>query len=166
MTILRTARSAALPNWYVGAGVIRNAVWDHLHGYPSPTPARDIDVAYFDAIDLSEAREKEATRFLSSILPSANWEPINQARVHLWYKNEFGREAEPLLSCEAAIDTWPETATCIGVRLLDNDDLLIYAPYGLEDLFAMVLRRNPRRVTPEHYRQRIKEKRIAEKLQS
>jgi hypothetical protein len=37
------------------------------------------------------------------------------------------------------------------------------APCGLEDLFGLVCRRNPRRVTVAHYHQRVRDKRIAER---
>jgi uncharacterized protein len=39
----------------------------------------------------------------------------------------------------------------------------VVAPCSLEDLFAMVCRRNPRRVSVEHYRRRLREKRVAER---
>jgi hypothetical protein len=163
MEILQTARSADLPNWYVGAGVIRNAVWDCLHGYEVATAIRDVDVAFFDLHDMSGEREERAAQFLRNQAPTYVWEPINQARVHLWYQQEFGVAVCPLLSSEDAIDTWPETATCVGVRLLEDDTLIIYAPYGLADLFNMVLRRNPKRVSLEQFRRRAWDKRIAEK---
>ena len=35
-----------LPDWFVGAGAIRNTVWDYLHGYTVPTPLADVDVAF------------------------------------------------------------------------------------------------------------------------
>jgi uncharacterized protein len=34
---------------------------------------------------------------------------------------------------------------------------------GLEDLIALVCRRDPRRVSVDHYRRRLREKRIAER---
>jgi hypothetical protein len=34
----------------------------------------------------------------------------------------------------------------VGVRLEDNDAISLAAPFGLDDLFAMRLRPNPRRV--------------------
>jgi len=37
------------------------------------------------------------------------------------------------------------------------------APFGLEDLFGLVCRRNPRRVTIEEYRRRVQSKRFAER---
>jgi hypothetical protein len=38
----------------------------------------------------------------------------------------------------------------VAVRLLDGDELRVVAPCGPEDLFALVCRRNPRRVSVEH----------------
>jgi uncharacterized protein len=37
------------------------------------------------------------------------------------------------------------------------------APCGLDDLFGLVCRRNPRRVTVAHYHQRLRDKRVAER---
>jgi hypothetical protein len=38
------------------------------------------------------------------------------------------------------------TAFCVGVRLEAGDRLRVWAPFGLEDLFALRLRPNPLRV--------------------
>jgi len=43
MNILSIVSSLKLPDWYIGAGFVRNLVWDHLHNFPS-TPLNDIDV--------------------------------------------------------------------------------------------------------------------------
>lgn len=163
MTILQAAQEVNLPEWYIGAGVIRNTVWDYLHGYPGKSPLRDIDLAYFDSSDLSDRMGKEAESVLAKLVPDVEWDVVNQAGVHLWYRDAFGHEVAPLSSCEAGIDTWPETATCVAVRLLEDGSLHIYAPYGLEDLFNIVLRRNPVRITPEIFRDRYIKKRIKEK---
>jgi hypothetical protein len=39
----------------------------------------------------------------------------------------------------------------------------VLAPHGLDDLFAMVVRRNPARVSVATYRQRVAQKRYAER---
>jgi hypothetical protein len=75
----------------------------------------------------------------------------------------FGYAVPPVQSGEDAIGTWPETATCIGVRLLPHDEVLVAAPLGLGDLFQMILRGNPRRVSVELFRQRLQEKAIQQK---
>jgi uncharacterized protein len=163
MTILRTVRRCDPPDWLVGAGLIRNLVWDHLHGYSQPTPPRDIDVAFFDPADLSPERDTDVTAQLTAVLPTVEWEATNQAAVHLWYMEKFGKTVPPLTSSAAAIATWPETATCTAVHLRPDDSLHIVAPFGLEDLFQMILRRNPARVTQAQFQQRLRDKQIRQK---
>jgi hypothetical protein len=162
MGVLAEVRACGLPDWLVGAGVLRNLVWDHLHGYTTPTPIKDVDVVFFDPVESSEARDRAVERHLRARRPEVPWEVTNQAGVHRWYHLAFGGEPVPrLTSVEDAVATWPETATCVGVRLLADDGLAIVAPYGLADLVGLVLRRNPRRVTVEEYRRRIVTKQIA-----
>ncbi|MEM7114822.1 MAG: nucleotidyltransferase family protein [Chloroflexota bacterium] len=138
-------------------------MWDHLHGFGVQTAVNDIDVAYFDASDLERQQESIYQAALEADMPTVNWEVINQAAVHLWYPQHFGYEVAPLLSSDDAIATWPETATAVAVRLLSNDQLHIFAPYGLDDLFNLILRRNPRQVTLEQFRQRAISKQIQQK---
>lgn len=87
----------------------------------------------------------------------------NQATVHLWFQELFGHEVEPLRSMEEAVATWPETALAVGVGLRADDTIAITAPLGLDDLFWMVVRRNPRRVSVETYEKRIAEKNYPER---
>ncbi len=162
-SILAAARSCDPPDWFVGAGVIRNLVWDHLHTFVEPTHCADVDVAFFDPHDLSPERDRAVQTQLSASRPDVPWEATNQAAVHLWYERVFGYAVPPLTSSADAIGTWPETATCVGVRLLPTNELLIIAPYGLSDLFDLILRRNPRRVSRAEFRRRIREKRIQAK---
>jgi len=51
----------------------------------------------------------------------------------------------------------------VGVSLGDDGELRVIAPHGLDDLFGMVVRRNPVRVSLQTYRQRIADKRYAER---
>lgn len=160
---LEAARDCAPPDWYIGAGALRSVVWDALHGYRQPTPCRDIDLAFFDPHDLRPARDQEVQAQLLARRPDLPWEATNQAAVHLWYPSVFGYAVEPLLSSVDGIGTWPETATSVGVRLQPDGALLIAAPCGLDDLLGMVLRRNPRRVSPAEFRRRLREKPIRQR---
>ncbi|CAG9202444.1 hypothetical protein BGLA2_1580010 [Burkholderia gladioli] len=45
----------------------------------------------------------------------------------------------PLKSLEAAVASWPEYATAVGLTLLPDYTIRVIAPYGLNDLFAMVI---------------------------
>jgi len=162
MEALLAARQVAAPDWLIGAGAIRNAVWDHLHGFSEPTPLADVDLVFFDPTDTSVGRERQVEEALTSQLGGVPWEVRNQAVVHLWFPRKFGYEVEPFGSTAEAIASWPETATAVAVRLNENDDLTVVAPCGLGDLLGMVHRRNPARVTVEEYERRLATKRIAE----
>jgi hypothetical protein len=161
--ILEAVRDCDPPDWLVGGGVIRNLVWNRLHGYPDAAHLKDVDVAYFDPDNLRPERDGAVEADLLTRHPDVPWEAKNQAAVHLWYEEKFGFAVPPLLSSEAGIATNPETATSVGVRLLADGGLYIHAPLGLEDLFGLLLRHNPRRVTPEIFRRRALEKRIVER---
>ena len=163
MELLRAARDVQPPDWLVGGGVLRDLVWDRLHGFVRPTLPRDVDLAFFDPERLDSGRDLEVERALSTRLPGVRWDAKNQAAVHRWYPRVFGFEVEPLLSTADGVATWPETATAVAVRLEPNDRLLVVAPCGLADLLGLVCRRNPRRVTVEEYRRRVVAKRIAER---
>jgi hypothetical protein len=163
MGILEAVQSVDPPDWLVGAGVIRNLVWNRLHGYPDAAHLKDVDVAFFDAGDLSPERDEAVEADLLARRPDVPWEAKNQAAVHLWYERKFGYAVPPLLSSEDGIANNPETVTSVAVRLLPDGGLYIVAPLGLDDLFGLVLRRNPRRVTRERFRERIVEKRIYER---
>lgn len=91
------------------------------------------------------------------------WEVTNQAGVHLWFEAYFGYAVAPLTSLEEAVASWPEYATSVGVRLEADDSLTVIAPHGLDDLFDLVVRRNPVRVSVETYRERVAQKRYAER---
>jgi uncharacterized protein len=155
MEVLRATRACRLPDWAIGAGVLRDLVWDELHGGFEPGRVNDVDVAFFDPDDLSQERDVRAERALRSRLPHAPWQAKNQAAVHTWYEHRFGIAVEPLTSTAEAAATWPETATAVAVRLLDDDHIHVFAPFGLEDLFRGIWRRNPTRVTVEESRRRL-----------
>ena len=163
MHILRAVRNVNPPEWAVGAGIIRDIIWDHLHSRVKATAHRDVDVAYFDPTDLSRERDLTVTRDLEAALPGVPWEAKNQAAVHTWYESRFGTTVEPLTSTYDAVGTWPETATCVAVRLAPDDRLVVFAPLGLSDLLHMTLRRNPRRVSIDEFERRVAEKRILER---
>lgn len=163
MRVLEAVRACNPPDGLVGAGVIRTIVWDHLHGYVERTPVKDVDVAFFDPDDLSPERDRAVQRQLIECCPDVPWEATNQAAVHTWYERMFGFSVPPLESVEAAVATWPETAVCVGVRLRAGGDLEVVAPFGLGDLFDLVLRRNSRRVSLEEFQRRVVEKQVRQR---
>ena len=158
MEALRAARAVDAPDWLINAGAIRDVVWDDLHGRPLTTPPRDVDLGFFDPDDLTPEREAAVEAALRGRAPDLPWEAKNQAAVHLWYPQRFGLEVPPFRTTAEAVATFPETASCVGVRLLPDDELLVVAPYGLDDLLGGVCRHNPARVSHELYARRLAEK--------
>lgn len=161
MAALRAACDLKLASWCIGAGAVRNLVWDALHGYSTPTPLADLDLAYFDASDLSPERDAELQRRLSVAMPGIPWEVTNQAAVHQWFEGYFGHAVAPLQSLHEAVGSWPEYATSVGLRLRQDDSIEVIAPHGLEDLFACVVRRNPTRVSLDTFHMRVQQKKYA-----
>jgi uncharacterized protein len=159
---LTAVAASGLPDAWVGAGAIRDVVWGTLYGSFDPAAVRDVDVAYFDPADLSMERDVAAQDTLSQ-LADLPWEATNQAAVHTWYHQYFGGPPVDSFSCvHDAIATWPETATCVAVRLAP-EGIEVCAPHGLADLLGGVWRVNPVRVTPAVSMARLKRQRVRDR---
>ena len=163
MSALHAVNSLNLRSWCIGAGAIRNLVWDHLHGYEKPSEISDIDVAYFDPRTSEQGREAELQERLRIIDPKVPWEVTNQAFVHTWFESYFGHPVPPLGSIVEAVASWPEYATAVGVFLTQQGRIAVISPHGLEDLFALRVRRNPVRVSIATYRQRVEQKQYSKR---
>lgn len=163
MTALRAVRELGLESWCIGAGAVRNLVWDALHELSTPSALADVDVAYFDSSTLAPERDAELQSRLVAMLPAVPWEVTSQAAVHVWFESYFGHAVPPLRSMEEAVGSWPEYATSVGLTLNADDTIKVIAPHGLDDLFDVVVRRNLTRASVETYRQRVAQKRYAER---
>ena len=161
MRALHVARAVDPPDWLIGGGVIRDLVWDHLHDPGRQCAWQDVDLVFFDPASLGEERERNLRDELSAQASDIPWDVKNQAAVHLWYPQAFGVEVQPLASSADGVATWPETATAVAVRLCADETIETVAPHGLEDLFGLICRRNPRRVTVAEYHRRIQVKAMA-----
>ncbi len=164
-TLRASLRDTGLTDWCIGAGAVRSMVWDTLQpsaaasAWPSALPAlSDIDVAYFDASNLSQKQDAQLQAQLAARLPGMPWEVTNQAGVHQWFESYFGYPVRALRSLEDAVASWPEYASAVGLTLNADDTISVIAPHGLDDLFAMRIRRNPVRVSVQTYQQRIAQK--------
>lgn len=163
MRALEAGASLNLASWCIGAGAVRNAVWDHLHGYAEPSALSDIDFAYFDASNMSKSAENHVQARLEAALPGVPWEATNQVAVHLWFESHFGHPVAPLTSLRESVASWPEYATSVAVSYSKDHAIEVIAPHGLTDLFAMQVRRNPTRVRLTTYAQRIAQKQYAKR---
>lgn len=149
--VLRIVRDLDLPDWMIFSGAVYQPVWNHLTGRDPDYGIKDYDVAYHDDRDTSyEAEDVVIQRVAAAFEPPLRElvEVRNQARVHLWFEKKFGADEPypPLEDSAAALKRFVATAFCVGVRLEHDDSLSVWAPFGLEDLFALRLRPNPLRV--------------------
>ncbi len=154
MEVLRAVRDHGPTGAFVGAGAVRNTVWNALHGVDAVPPEGDVDVVYFGSSQSAEAH-REA---LASRLPQHRWELTDQSTVHRWQSASLGRAVDPYPSVEAALRVWPETATAVAVALDASDVLHVIAPWGLGDLFALVLRPSPAILDARVFEQRVRDK--------
>lgn len=131
-----------IPNCYIGGGCITQTVWNFLYQRDLNYGIGDIDIVYFDE-DVSEEKEARIAGEIKTLFKASPHiiDVKNEARVHLWYESRFGFKIEPYKSTEEAISTWPTLATAIGVRY-EKKQFVIFAPYGLNDIFAGIIRPN------------------------
>ncbi|SEC41507.1 hypothetical protein SAMN04489761_2929 [Tenacibaculum sp. MAR_2009_124] len=135
--VLRTVRALHLNDCWIGAGFVRNKIWDVKHE-KLRTELNDIDVIYFDEVKSSREDDLQLENKLKKVTPNIKWSVKNQARMHV--KNGHNK----YVNCYEAISFWPETATSIAVRLTTDNELEFMAPYGLDDLFGLIVKPTPK----------------------
>lgn len=163
--ILRAAEKINLKDWLIGAGFLRNKVWDYLHGrQKEKVDTADIDLIYYDP----EGNDQKTDETLSKKLKKEtgiNWEIVNECYAHKW------NNLPPYASAYDALSQWPETATAVGVKI-ENGQLRIIAPYGIGDLVNLIIRPSPKFVVeeakigvdgPKRVKERIVQKKWLEK---
>lgn len=150
--ILRKASQLDLEDYYIGAGCICQSVWNHQNGNDLMYGISDVDIVYYDNKDLSYEAEDRVIQKCNDLYQSIKVaiDAKNQARVHLWYEQRFGKSIPAYQSVEDAINTWPTTASAVGVKL-EKDELVVYAPFGLNDMFGQIIRANKRLITQGTY---------------
>jgi uncharacterized protein len=136
MKVLEVVAALNLPDCWVGAGFVRNPVWDALHGRPWSPSYTDIDVVYFDAADIGPKRDEVIEAELRVTSPDAPWSVKNQARMHLQNGDP------PYTDTADAMRHWPETCTAVAVRSVGHRVELL-APLGIGDLLSMIVRPTP-----------------------
>jgi hypothetical protein len=152
--LLGLVRDLALPDCWVGAGFVRNAVWDRKHGRAPSPPDGDVDVIWFDPGRADPEEDEVHEAALRRREPSVVWSVKNQARMHL-------RNGDvPYGSSTDAMRFWPETATAVAARRTAGDECEVAAPFGSTDLHGLILRPTPRFAGEKYpiYQERLRTK--------
>jgi hypothetical protein len=142
--ILDAWNTLELEDGWLVAGCLFQTVWNLQAGRAPEEGIKDYDIFYFNAGDLSAAGEKRVQERVDRTLGflGVAIEVKNQARVHLWYEEQFGYPYPRLASAQEGIDRFLIPATCLGVRRVGKE-LELYAPHGLATLYSGVLTPNP-----------------------
>jgi hypothetical protein len=138
--ILSRWKSLDLPDSWLVAGCLFQTVWNVQAGRLPDCDIKDYDIFYFDRGDLSDAAEAQVQSHAESLLRDlgVKVEVANQARVHLWYPEHFGKPYPELQSTEDGIRRFLVLETCVAVRPGD-----CFVPYGLAGLYRGTLTPNP-----------------------
>jgi hypothetical protein len=144
--IVRRAETLGLPDTWVVSGCLFQTVWNVLAGENPARAIKDYDLFYFDASDCSSESEHEVNRRAAELFADLGCEidVRNQARVHLWYADEFGVEGYPRLTKSTdGIDNFLAVCCMVAVRRTSAGSIDLYAPWGVEDVFDRIVRPNP-----------------------
>ncbi len=144
-TLVDRLPALGLNDCWLVAGCLFETIWNLMSENPPTEHIRDYDVFYFDPDDLSYAAEDREIKRLSAAFADidATIELKNQARVHLWYRQRFGGDYPALTSSTDGIHRFLVACTCVGIRCTAGQPPAVYAPYGLDDMYAGNLRPNP-----------------------
>ncbi len=155
MQVLGALREIDPPDWLIFSGAIYQRVFNELTGRPLDYGIRDYDVGYFDASDISYEAEDVVIKQVAAAFEPPLREMVevrNQARVHVWFEDHFGEPYAPLASSTEALTRFVSPVFAVAARLEADGAMTIHAPFGLDDLFAMRMRYNPNRRSPNFER--------------
>ena len=151
-TILKKSQKLGLVDYCIGDATIAEVVWNYLSNNDLMYGIDVIDFKYFDKFDITNEGEKEVNKLINDEFKTLGlkFDVVNEAKSDFRYKHEFGVSVSKFDSLKDAINYYPTVATSIGVRMY-NDDIKVYAPYGLEDLFNKVVRANKNLIDKDEY---------------
>ena len=143
VTILDYIYDLKLPNFYIAAGSVFQTIWNYYDNKPLNFGIKDIDIIYYDPINLSKESEQKLEKTIEDHFKKAglNYELDihNEARMHLWKKDNENKNIDQYKNSEDAINQWIATVHAIGITK-ENNEIKVYAPYGLSDIFSKTIR--------------------------
>lgn len=140
--VLNGIAELALPDAWLVSGAVFQSVWNGLTGRAPGYGILDYDVFYFDPDTSWEAEDavikRAAARFAKL---GVEVQLRNQARVHLWYPQKFGKEFSPVVSLAESVTRFLAPCCAVGLRR-NGESVETLAPFGVADVFSLMVRRN------------------------
>jgi hypothetical protein len=87
LTVLKAVSDLNLNDCWIGAGFVRNKIWDEKHQKPR-TVLNDIDVIYYNQNNITKTYDITLENILKKKDPNLNWSVKNQARMHIRNKHK------------------------------------------------------------------------------
>ncbi len=141
MKILDYLEEQGIPHFFICTGCLNQTIWNYLDQKPLNNHILDIDILFDDKEDLREEKEKELIEKLSNHFKSMSYEfDCHNIRImDTWKEKIVKKEVKPFLNVEDAIKRVYATIQAIGITK-KNGKILLYAPYGVEDIFNKTIR--------------------------
>ena len=144
MAVLDYITELKLPNFYIAAGSVFQTIWNYYDGNDLNFGIKDIDVIYYNNSDLSVEKDLEYYNIINTYIKAKGFnyevDVSNEARMHLWkIEHNQGDNVEQYKNSEVAMSKWIATVHAIGITKV-NDNIKIYAPYGLSDIYSRTIR--------------------------
>ena len=138
-----------LPNFYIAGGAITQVIWNSIERKPLLDKVKDFDIVYFDNANLATEDEFKS-RISSRLSHCVDVDVKNQATIHERYAKKFGCSIQPYERVEQGIESWL-SAFAIGFTLDHSENIKLFAPYGLDDAFNMLIKPNKQAMTETNY---------------
>lgn len=144
MAVLDYITELKLQNFYIAAGSVFQTIWNYYDGNDLNFGIKDIDVIYYNNSDLSVEKDLEYYNIINTYIKAKGFnyevDVSNEARMHLWkIEHNQGDNVEQYKNSEDAMSKWIATVHAIGITKV-NDNIKIYAPYGLSDIYSRTIR--------------------------
>ncbi|MEZ9568843.1 nucleotidyltransferase family protein [Vibrio splendidus] len=145
----KVCREVGLPNFYIAGGAITQIIWNDIENKPLLDQVKDFDVVYFNSTS-AITEDEFKNRIRSRLSHCVDVDVKNQATIHEHYAKKFGCFIQPYDRVEQGIESWL-SAFAIGFTLNDSGGIKLFAPYGVEDAFDMLIKPNKRAMTEVNY---------------
>ncbi|CRH91236.1 Uncharacterized protein conserved in bacteria [Chlamydia trachomatis] len=122
-------------------------IWNRSSGQPGFDPETDVDIIFYDP-DVSYEETCQLEKQLLQVYPQYRWELKNQVYMHI-----HNPGTAPYINSKDAMSKYPETCTAIGVRLMEDETIEVFAPYGLEVIRSFRIELTPHFFQNEERRQ-------------
>ena len=143
MEILDYIEELKLPNFYIAAGMVFQTIWKKYKKKDLNYKVKDVDIVYYDEDNLDKEKEEKLERQIEGYFNSKGinykFDVHNEARMHLWKKENENKNIDQYKNSEDAIYQWIATVHAIGITK-EKGKIKVYAPYGLTDIFTRTIR--------------------------